>query len=123
MGELWAEGAKAIGFDILFRELHPPSPETALKIGEQTVHSDDYFASQLRRTSNSVLAVMDEKTGDHWRALVPADRFRTNAWQLGHITSDRDAAGGGRPRQCIYDDSGRRRFLSVWDALRARALH
>ena len=56
-GELSAEGAKAIGFDILFRELQPGYLDTAVTIDGRFVDSDDFFASQLRRTSNVVLAV------------------------------------------------------------------
>ncbi len=123
IGELSAEGAKAIGFDILFRELHPPSPDTALKLGEQTVNSDDFFALQLRQADNVVLAVMDEKTGDHWQALLPADKFRTNAWMLGHITSDVDSDGVLRRAKAYYDDPKYGRFWHLGIALAARALN
>ncbi|HYT59973.1 MAG TPA: adenylate/guanylate cyclase domain-containing protein [Haliangiales bacterium] len=122
IGELSAEGAKAIGFDILFRELHPPSPDTALRIRGQTIHSDDYFALQMRQTSNVVLAVMDEKMGGQWRALLPADKFRTNAWMLGHITSDVDSDGVLRRAKPYYDDPVRGRFWHMGIVLASRAL-
>ena len=38
-----------------------------------------------------VLAVMGEATQTNWSPVLPADLFRTNAWMLGHITSEKDA--------------------------------
>ena len=121
-GELSAEGAQAIGFDILFRELQPPSPESALTIGNQTIHSDDFFATQLRRTSNVVLAAMQEEIGGSWRALTPADKFRTNAWMLGHINSEVDADGVLRRAKAYYDDPVCGRLWQMGIVLAARAL-
>jgi len=122
-GELTAEGAQAIGFDILFRELHPPSPESALTISNQTINSDDYFAAQLRQTSNVVLAVMEEETDGGWRALPPADKFRTNAWMLGHINSHVDSDGVLRRAKAYYDDPVYGRIWHMGIVLAARALN
>ena len=123
IGELSAQGAKAVGFDILFRELHPPSPDTAVTLGETTFNSDDFFAWQSRRASNVVLAVMDEKMGDQWRVLLPADKFRTNAWMVGHITSDVDSDGVLRRAKAYYDDPAHGRFWHMGIVLAARVLN
>jgi len=123
IGELSAQGAKAVGFDILFRELHTPSPDTAVTLGETTFNSDDFFAWQSRKASNVVLAVMDEKMGNQWRVLLPADKFRTNAWMLGHITSDVDSDGVLRRAKAYYDDPAHGRFWHMGIVLAARALN
>jgi len=122
-GELSAEGAQAIGFDILFRELQPPSPESALTIGNQTVNSDDFFAARLRRSSNVVLAVTEEEMGGARRALLPADKFRTNAWMLGHINSEVDSDGVLRRAKAYYDDPVNGRIWHMGIVLAARALN
>jgi len=122
VAELSAEGAQTIGFDILFRELQPPSPDTALTIHGQTVDSDDFFAAQMRRTSNVVLAVLAEKIRDHWQALLPVDKFRTNAWMVGHITSDVDSDGVLRRAKAYYDDPEHGRIWHLGIVLAARAL-
>jgi adenylate cyclase len=122
-GELSAEGAQAIGFDILFQELQPPSPESALTIDNQTVNSDDYFAAQLRRSSNVVLAVMEEDRGGGLRALPPADKFRTNAWMLGHINSHVDSDGVLRRAKAYFDDPVYGRIWHMGIVLAARALN
>ena len=122
IGELTAEGAEAIAFDILFRELHPSSPDTDVKLGEQTFHSDDFFAWELQQSSNVVLAAMEEKLGNQWRVLLPAEKFRTNAWMIGHITSDVDSDGVLRRAKAYYDDPLRGRFWHMGIVLAARAL-
>ncbi len=122
VGELSAEGARAIGFDILFRELQAPSPESALTIGTQIVHSDDFFAAQLRRMSNVVLAILEEKIGGGWRGLPPADKFRTNAWMLGHINSEVDSDGVLRRAKAYYEDPTYGRIWHMGIVLAARAL-
>ncbi|PYJ62323.1 MAG: hypothetical protein DME24_04100 [Verrucomicrobia bacterium] len=123
IGELSAQGAKAVGFDILFRELHTPSPDNAVTLGETTFNSDDFFAWQSRKASNVVLAVMDEKMGNQWRVLLPADKFRTNAWMVGHITSDVDSDGVLRRAKAYYDDPAHGRFWHMGIVLAARALN
>ncbi|PYM10251.1 MAG: hypothetical protein DME18_16685, partial [Verrucomicrobia bacterium] len=123
IGELSAQGAKAIGFDILFRELHLPSPETAVTVGEQTFNSDDFFAWQLRKAGNVVLAAMEERLGSRWRVLLPADKFRTNSWRVGHITSDVDSDGVLRRAKAYYDDPVHGRIWHMGIVLAARALN
>ncbi len=91
---LKGQGAQAIGFDILFSELHPPNPQASYKRPDGTlVDSDEYFAQQLQAAGNVTLGVMSETSGDHWVPLMPADVFRTNAWSVGHISSEKDSDG------------------------------
>jgi class 3 adenylate cyclase/CHASE2 domain-containing sensor protein len=78
--ELSRQQAKVVGFDILFSEVLPRSPETDVAIMQGvTMSSDGYFAQQLRRSSNVVLAAGD--------GLLPVDQFRTNALATGDIST------------------------------------
>ena len=78
--ELKAQGALAVGFDILFPEEYPSGPETdQISSGGKTISSDDFFSEQIRAASNVVLAA----DGD----LFPAAMFRTNASGIGNIYS------------------------------------
>ncbi len=84
--ELSAQGAKMVGFDILFAELHPPSPETNVKLANGIeMSSDAYFARQLKRSSNVALAADS--------ALLPDELFRTNAFTVGDISASADSDG------------------------------
>jgi class 3 adenylate cyclase/CHASE2 domain-containing sensor protein len=84
--ELSAQGAKTIGFDILLSELHASNNATAIKLpGGELIQSDAYFAEQLRRHTNAILAAGD--------GLLPAMVFRTNAWAIGDISPAFDADG------------------------------
>ena len=57
--ELKAQGAKVVGFDILFSELHGSNAAIDFKLSSgMTMTSDEFFARQLNRASNVVLAVM-----------------------------------------------------------------
>ena len=106
--ELSAQGAKAVGFDVLFGELrsdhaatlvntnqfpgaldflarlHPNEPVTfADEIA--AVESDDFFAWQLQNSSRVILAA--EKN------VLPHDLFRTNALAAADISTDKDSDG------------------------------
>ena len=106
--ELSAQGAKAVAFDVLFAELRPdhaPVPVNAarnpdlagwlarLHPGQSPakvedavlVESDDFFAWQMMRASNVVLAAEKE--------LLPPELFATNALCLGDISADKDSDG------------------------------
>ena len=54
--ELSEQGAKAIAFDIILGELRPDHPLVQMADG-RTVESDEFFALQMRRASNVVIAV------------------------------------------------------------------
>jgi adenylate cyclase len=122
VSELSAQGAKALGFDILFQELQAPTPETAVLLDGQTMASDDYFAQELRLAGNVILAAVGEQSGSDWHVLLPAEQFRTNAWRVGHISSDADADGVLRRARAFYDDPVRGRFWHMGILLAAREL-
>ncbi len=106
--ELSAQHAAAVAFDVLFAELRPDqaaipvrdTPDHALEKFLQQLHpggkltklegaiwveSDDFFAWQLHRAGNVIVAAEKE---------VPAhDLFRANAFQLGDISAEKDADG------------------------------
>lgn len=79
--ELSAQGAKAVGFDVLFGELRPDPPA---EIGEERIPSDEFFARSMHRSSNVILATEGE--------LYPHELFATNALAIGHLDrpSERD---------------------------------
>lgn len=81
--ELSAQGAKAVGFDILFSELNLRSPATDIAIDETNVlSSDEFFAAQLGAASNVVIATEG--------GLLPTEMFATNAVAIGNIASKND---------------------------------
>ncbi len=82
--ELSAQGAKAVAFDVLFGELRQDHPPVQMADGN-LMESDDFFALQMRRAGNVILAVEP--------GLVPPDLFLTNAFALGDISTDRDSDG------------------------------
>lgn len=119
VAELAAQGARQVGFDVLFGGLNPDAspialPKTeALAVGFTeaelsqyqtyphlievpghpprevegvTIESDDFFAVQLRRSSNVVLAA---ETG---QGVFPPPLFRTNA-TIGNIFAPKDPDG------------------------------
>jgi adenylate cyclase len=104
--ELKAQGAKAVGFDILFAELQPPSTNTDVQLASGPMHSDEYFAAQLKRTRNVILAVMDGEatTNNQWQGLPPHPLFRTNTLGIAHIVTDTDADGVLRRALAYRDD-------------------
>ena len=82
--ELSEQGAKAAAFDILFNELRSDHPPVQMADGS-LIENDDYFARQMRRAGNVILA----DTGD---ASLPA-LFATNALALGDVTTEKDSDG------------------------------
>ncbi len=79
--ELHAQGAKAIGFDVLFGGLRPDHQPTTLP-DKREIGSDEFFAYQIRRSQNVLLAAS--------RGVIPPSLFKTNAFALGHIDADSD---------------------------------
>jgi class 3 adenylate cyclase/CHASE2 domain-containing sensor protein len=92
--ELHAQGAEAIGFDVLFAELRPDHPPATLPDGTEE-SSDHFFARQLRESGNVILAAVHE--------TVPPDFFRTNAWALADIDARRDHDGILRRTKAFED--------------------
>ncbi|HEY5344804.1 MAG TPA: adenylate/guanylate cyclase domain-containing protein [Verrucomicrobiae bacterium] len=82
--ELSAQGVEAAGFDVLFGELRTDQFPVQL-VGGGLEESDDFFADQLRRAGNIILATTPE--------LTPPPLFATNALTLGDISSKPDTDG------------------------------
>jgi class 3 adenylate cyclase len=82
--ELSAQGAKAVAFDILFDELRTDHPPVQMSDGS-FLDSDEYFALQMRRAHNVILA-------DTASATLP-DLFATNALTVGGISTEKDSDG------------------------------
>lgn len=82
--ELSTEGAKAVGFDVLFGDLRPDSPTVQMADGT-FMESDDYFAAEMKQASNVVIALTPQIS-------VPA-LFATNAFALGDISTEKDSDG------------------------------
>ena len=97
--ELSAQGAKTVAFDVLFGELRHDHPPVQMADGS-LMESDDFFALQMHRAGNVLLAVEPD--------LVPPDLFLTNALAPGDISTEKDSDGVLR-RVRAFDDQG------VWD--------
>jgi class 3 adenylate cyclase/CHASE2 domain-containing sensor protein len=82
--ELSAQGAKTVAFDVLFGELRHDHPPVQMTDGS-LMESDDFFALQMHRAGNVLLAVEP--------GLVPPDLFLTNAFTLGDISTEKDSDG------------------------------
>ncbi len=82
--ELAAQGAKAVAFDVIFGEKRPDHPPVQMANG-RLIESDDFFALQMRRASNVIIAATKD--------IVPPPLFTTNAMALGDITTDKDSDG------------------------------
>ena len=83
--ELSAEGAKAVGFDVLFGELRPDQIVSIEMTNGQFVGSDDYFALELQHASNVLIAITPD--------ISPPDLFVTNSIGLGDVMTERDLDG------------------------------
>jgi adenylate cyclase len=97
--ELSAQGARTVAFDVLFGELRHDHPPVQMADGS-LMESDDFFAMQMHRAGNVLLAVEPD--------LVPPDLFLTNALAPGDIATERDSDGVLR-RARAFDNQG------IWD--------
>lgn len=92
--ELTAEGAKAIGLDVLFAELRPD--HLPLKTANQTeIESDEYFAYAIAKSGNVILGAAPE--------VPPHEKFRSRALSMGHISTARDPDGVLRRANAFRD--------------------
>ncbi len=91
---LMSQGAKAVAFDVLFAETRTDQPGF-LEPDGLLITSDDYFARQLKKAGNVVLAA--EKT------VLPDPFFRTNAWGIGNIYTRPDPDGVLRKDKAFVD--------------------
>jgi len=96
---LSAQGARTVAFDVLFGELRHDHPPVQMADGS-LMESDDFFAMQMHRAGNVLLAVEP--------GLVPPDLFLTNALAPGDISTERDSDGVLR-RARAFDNQG------IWD--------
>ena len=92
--ELAAQGAAAVGFDIMFAELRPDHPAMKLTNGNEQA-SDDFFATELRQAGNVILAAQ--------KGVPPHDLFRTNAFAIADISAAREADGILRRTKAFED--------------------
>ena len=123
VNELAAEDATVVGFDILFKEIHPAEAVTDVKVSaSETMSSDEYFSTEIRKSSNTVLAAMSETTEGKWEPILPADLFLTNALAVGHITTDKDSDGVLRRALAFRDVPGHGRIWHMAIILAARSL-
>ena len=83
--ELAAQGARAVALDIIFDDLRPDQPPVRMADGSYP-ESDDFFALQLRRAGNVILAVPED--------LTPPPLFLTNALVLGDVSTHKDYFDG-----------------------------
>ncbi len=122
--ELNRAGAKAVAFDILFAERHPKDPKTNVRIaGGKVYSSDEFFAAQLKESPGAILACAGETIDGKWKAIPPADLFRTNAPFLGHIASEADSDGVLRRAIPYRDDPELGRIWHMGILLAARAMN
>jgi class 3 adenylate cyclase/CHASE2 domain-containing sensor protein len=82
--ELSAQGAKATAFDIIFGERRFDHPQVQLS-DDRLMESDEFFALEMRRASNVLIAVTKD--------VSPPLLFATNALALGDISTDKDSDG------------------------------
>jgi class 3 adenylate cyclase len=83
--ELAAQGARAVALDIIFGELRPFDQPVRMA-DHRDMESDDFFALQMRRANNVILAVPPD--------LTPPPLFLTNALALGDISTHKDYPEG-----------------------------
>jgi class 3 adenylate cyclase/CHASE2 domain-containing sensor protein len=83
--ELAAQGARAVALDVIFDGLRPFDNQVLMADGSQK-DSDEFFAVQMRRAGNVILAVPPDLTPPLW--------FRTNAYALGDIATHKDYPEG-----------------------------
>ncbi len=82
--ELAAQGAKVVAFDIIFGELRRDHPQVQMADGS-LMESDDFFALQIRRSSNVIIALS--------RDVTPPGLFTKDALALGDISTEKDSDG------------------------------
>lgn len=93
VNELSAEGAKAVGLDVIFGERRPDHPPVQMADGT-LMESDDFFGLEMRRASNVVIAATKD--------VFPPPVFATNAAALGDINTEKDPDGVLRRAQAFH---------------------
>lgn len=82
--ELREQGAKAVGFDILFGERRPDHGQVQMADGS-LLDSDEFLGLQMRLAGNVLVAMTKE--------ITPPALFLTNAVAAGDVTTEKDADG------------------------------
>jgi class 3 adenylate cyclase/CHASE2 domain-containing sensor protein len=106
--ELARQGAAVVGFDILFAELRPDHFPVKMADGFM-MESDEFFALQIHRASNVVIAASDDK--------LPPPLFLTNALMLGDISTEKDQPEGILRRSRAFKEY--RRWHPVFEQAQA----
>jgi len=101
VNELSAEGAKAVGFDVIFGELRSDHPMVSLPNGKY-LESDDYFAMEDHLAGDVIIAATPQ--------IAPPELFFTNALAVGDVSTERDSDGTLR-RVCAFH------FVRRWNPL------
>ena len=87
--ELSWQGARAVGFDVLFSGMRPDDPPPTNfveKLDDGAWPKADYFfADEVFKSGNVILAAE--------RGVLPARLFTNSAWQLGNISAETDEDG------------------------------
>lgn len=111
------QGAKAVGFDIVFAEQHPRTSRTDWQVaGKGLLGSDEYLAWELAQSTNVALAMMGEVLNGEWHPVPPAELFATNAAGLVHISRETELDGVLRRVRLYYDTPEGKRVwhLALW---------
>src|SRR5262245_43519880 len=90
--ELTAQGATAVGLDVLFDEPRPDHPPIQTSNGP--ISSDKFFQQQLKQAGQVVLGAT--------KGVVPY-LFRSGAYAIGDISIDRDSDGVLRRVKAFHD--------------------
>ncbi|MCB1275936.1 adenylate/guanylate cyclase domain-containing protein [Prosthecobacter sp.] len=103
LGELKAQGARSVGYDIFFTRLRPED-KAPTKSGLEPVSSDGVFIGALKQSGHVVLgAPMDpSRPGDD--VVMPAVPFTKAAAAVGHAVGRADADGVLRRVSPVVDD-------------------
>ena len=130
--ELAAQGAKAVGFDIIFGELRPLDSPVKLP-DNSTVDSDDFFAAQMQQAGNVILAAESQerqndlsseaKLAQDDQRVFPPPVFATNAMAIGAINAEADSDGVLRRAKAFTDDPDRGHFWHLGIILAAKELN
>jgi class 3 adenylate cyclase/CHASE2 domain-containing sensor protein len=116
VNELTAQGAKAIGFDVVFAELRPDHQPGVVE--GRPIISDDFFAEEIRKAGNVILAGK--------KGVLPHDHFRTNALAVADVTTHREVDSILRRAEAVADIPAWHPLLKLaahafdWDLQRAR---
>ncbi len=102
--ELAAEGAKAVGFDVLFGELRPDDDFVFLP-DKSLIGSDAFFAMQMGKAGNVVLAGESQ--------VFPPPLFANNAMAVGNILASPDSDGTLRRAKAFVDEPEHGRLLAL----------